>query len=394
MLKHCWRWFGPEDGITLSEIVQTGAQGIVTALHGFPAGEAWPEYAIRERKQLIEKAGLTWEVVESIPVHEDIKLRTGRFDTRISNFCTTLQRLGEQGIRTVCYNFMPALDWSRTELAFRAADGSGFTSFNRVHFAAIDLFLLHRPGAESDYREHIRMEARNYLDSLDEAGVRKLSETFLLGFPGSGEKFTMKEVRERISAYDGLDKDTFRNHLAAFLGEVVPVAEKAGVRLAIHPDDPPWPLMGMPRVFSTLEDALFITGAMDSPANGITLCTGSLGALYSNDPGSMAERLAGRIHFGHLRNVCRDSELNFNESHLLEGHVDMRRVVAALVRESDRREKEGSAPIPVRPDHGALILGDHQRTCYPGYSLYGRMKSLAEIRGLEEGIRFGLETTR
>lgn len=392
MLKACWRWFGPDDGITLGEVAQTGAQGIVTALHQFPAGAAWPEDAIAERKALIERYGLTWEVVESIPVHEDIKLRSGRCEEYIRNFQTTLVRLGRQGIRTVCYNFMPALDWSRTELAHRAADGSGFTAFDRTHFAAIDIHLLKRPGAEKDYPADIRRDARAYLDSLDKAGVSRLTGTFLLGFPGSGEHFSLEEVLRRISAYDGMDIPTFRGHLAAFLEAVVPVAEEAGVRLAIHPDDPPWPLMGMPRVFSNLEDALFITGTVDSPSNGITLCTGSLGALHSNDPGVMAGRLADRIHFAHLRNVCRDRELNFHESHLLEGNVDMRRVVAALVSESDRRvREEGAGGLPFRPDHGALILGDHQRDYYPGYSLYGRMKSLAEIRGLEEGIRFGME---
>jgi mannonate dehydratase len=393
MLIHSWRWFGPGDRITLEQIVQTGASSIVTSLHDVPAGMVWSPGSIRERKKLITDAGLTWSVVESVPVHEDIKKRTGRYREYTENFKQTLVHLGKEGIPVVCYNFMPALDWSRTDLKFKFRDGSESLYFNYNHFAAIDIYILKRPGAAPSYPPEVRAGADEFYMTLDSTAKENLRSTFLLGFPGSGESFSLEEVLERIKAYQGMDKNAFRSILGSFLKEVVPVAEKAGVRLAIHPDDPPWPLMGMPRVMSTLEDAEYIINVIDSPSNGITFCTGSLGAAYTNDLSHIVEKLARRINFAHLRNVTRDEHLNFHEEYFLNGDVDMYRVMKTLIQEDNRRvnEEGDKTGIPLRPDHGAQLLGDLQETNYPGYSLYGRMKNLAEIRGLETGIRKSLE---
>ena len=387
-MHHCWRWFGPGDAISLEEVRQTGARGIVSALHHIPAGEAWGEQEILERKRQIEAAGLQWKVVESVPVHEDIKLQGGDCRRHTENFKSTLHRLGRQGISTVCYNFMPALDWSRTQLSHTEPDGSEVTSFNYIHFAAIDIHILRRPAAEEDYPAGIREEAGKFFGNLDEKERQRLRDSFFLGFPGSGESFSQEQVLERIGAYRDIGPARYRSHLAAFLEEVVPVAREAGIRLAIHPDDPPWPLLGMPRVFGSLEDAREIVSMVDSPSNGITLCTGSLGALHSNRLEDITEALAGRINFVHLRNVWRDEELNFRETHLLGGDVNMVGVMRILVRENLRRIREEGpeAALPVRPDHGPRILDDFHRSHYPGYSLYGRLKSLAEIRGIELGL--------
>ncbi len=393
MLIHSWRWFGPGDRITLEQILQTGARSIVTALHDIPTGEVWSPETIRERKRLITEADLQWSVVESVPVHEDIKQRVRKYREYTDNFKQTLINLGREGIPTVCYNFMPALDWSRTNLKFRSGDGGESPTFNYVHFAAIDMYILKRPGAAESYPPEIREKAGEFFAEMDPRGVEELKDTFLLGFPGSRESFTREEVLERIREYEGIDQAKYRANLVHFLKQVVPVAESAGIRLAIHPDDPPWSLMGMPRAVSTLDDAEFIISAVDSPANGITFCTGSFGAAYTNDLPVMAEKLAHRINFAHLRNVTRDQNLNFHEDYFFEGDVDMYRIMRTLVREDLRRGKEDESysGIPLRPDHGAQILGDLQESNYPGYSLYGRLKSLAEIRGLEIGIRKNLE---
>ncbi len=396
MLIPSWRWFGPGDPVTLDQVVQTGAVSVVSALHQIPVGACWEREAIRERKAVIEKAGLRWGVVESVPVHESIKTRSGDFRFHIENFKQTLKHLGEEGVHTVCYNFMPALDWSRTRLNSRQPDGSELSSFTLVHFALIDMYLLQRPGAASDYTEEVVRKAALLYDRTGRKEKEDLLKTFLLGFPGSGEAFTPREVLKRIEAYKGMDKAAFQDHLTGFLQEVVPVAGESGIFLAIHPDDPPWPLLGLPRAVSTLEDALYIVRAVDSPANGITFCSGSFGASTTNDMPAMAASLARHIHFLHLRNVKRDPGRNFSETHLLEGDVDIHSILETMVREDLRREKEvrGYTGIPVRPDHGARILGDFGLDHYPGYSLYGRMKSLAEIRGLEHAIRRNLSGDR
>jgi len=378
MMIPSWRWFGPKDPVRLHEIRQCGAQWIVSALHQVPVGEAWPPEDIRKRKTLIEEAGLAWKVVESVPVHEDIKVGGGDFPRYIANFKQTIRSLGQAGIEVLCYNFMPALDWSRTQLEEVAPDGSLQSSFNYLHFAAIDLFILERPGAADDYPEDLAEKAKSYFAGLDRAEKQRLEDTFLLGFPGSGEAFSLAQVRQRVARYADTGKEELRSKLAAFLGEVLPVAEEAGIRLALHPDDPPFPLMGLPRIYSSLEDARAILSMNHSPSNGLTLCSGSLGAGHENDSAQVARECAPRIHFAHLRNVCRDASGNFEEKHLLEGDIDIPAIVSALLEEK--------RPIPYRPDHGARILGDRERDTYPGYPLYGRMKSLAELKGLVAGL--------
>jgi mannonate dehydratase len=392
MLIQSWRWFGPDDPVTLENVIQTGAMSIVSALHQVPAGECWKADEIRKRKEVIQRTGLEWGVVESVPVHEDIKTRSGGYKKYIENYKETLRNLGSEQVHTVCYNFMPALDWSRTRLHSRQPDGSELSSFSQVHFAAIDLYLLGRPGAEKSYSEEVARKAFEFHASLSIREKDELLATFLLGFPGSGETFSVREVLHRIGAYRGIGKHEYQEHLSMFLREIVPVAEESGVMLAIHPDDPPWTLLGLPRAVSTLEDTEKIIGAVDSPANGITFCSGSFGAAPANDLPAMAERLAHRIHFLHLRNVSRDTQSNFQETNLLEGDIDIYSIMRIMVEEDIRRENElpGYRGIAVRPDHGARILGDLENSYYPGYSLYGRMKNLAEIRGLESAIRRGI----
>lgn len=392
MLVHSWRWFGPDDRVGLDQIVQTGATNVVSALHQIPVGETWPLEEIRKRKNKIAKAGLSWGVVESVPVHEDIKKRSGQYLKYIESYKETLFHLGQEGINTVCYNFMPVLDWSRTKLAIKHKDGSESSGFNYIHFAALDLFILKRPGAGDSFSKEVINDAEILYKSLSSEERDELERTFLLGFPGSGEAFTLKEVLKRIEGYRGMGRSDYLGNLKLFLREIVPVAESAGIRLAIHPDDPPWPLLGLPRAVSTLQDAEEIVHSVDSPSNGLTFCTGSFGAAHSNDLPMMAEKLAHRVNFLHIRNVKRDVKLNFQEENLLSGDIDMYRILKTMILEDLRRaetlpEYEG---IPVRPDHGARILGDYNESYYPGYSLYGRLKNLAEIRGLEMGIRASL----
>lgn len=392
MFIHSWRWFGPDDRVGLDQIVQAGATSVVTALHQFPVGETWSPEEIRKRKETIMRSGLSWDVVESIPVHEDIKKRSGQYRGYLDNYKQTLAHLGRENIQTVCYNFMPALDWSRTNLSIRNDDGSESSGFNYVQFAAIDLYILKRQGAEASYPEDVITEARSFYLGLRAGERERLEETFLLGFPGSGEAFSLKEVLNRIEGYRDIDNSDYQSNLKQFLHEVVPVAENEGIHLAIHPDDPPWPLLGLPRAVSTLQDAEEIIHSVDSPYNGITFCTGSFGAAHTNDLPLMAEKLAHRINFLHIRNVSRDEQFNFHEENLFHGDADIFTILKTMIREDIRRTESipGYTGIPVRPDHGARILGDFNETCYPGYSLYGRLKNLAEIRGLEMGIRSSL----
>jgi len=392
MFIHSWRWFGPDDRVGLDQIIQTGATGVVSALHQIPVGDTWPLEEIRSRKNLIEQAGLNWVVVESVPVHEDIKKRSGQYLKYIESYKNTLIHLGQEGIKTVCYNFMPVLDWSRTNLALKHKDGSESSGFNYSLFAAMDLFILKRQGAEESYPEEVCREAEILYKSLGKGEREELQRTFLLGFPGSGEAFTLKEVLQRIEGYRGIGRSDYLSNLKLFLKEIVPVAESAGICLAIHPDDPPWPLLGLPRAVSTLQDAEEIIQSVNSPSNGLTFCTGSFGAAHSNDLPIMAEKLAHRVNFLHIRNVNRDSQFNFHEENLLTGDIDMHRILLTMILEDLKRADTLSdyTGIPVRPDHGARILGDYNESYYPGYTLYGRLKNLAEIRGLEMGIRASL----
>ena len=389
MIEQTWRWYGPNDRISLQDIRQTGASGIVTALHHIPNGAVWPVEEIIQRKAIIEEAGLTWSVVESVPVHEEIKKQTGQWKEHIANYQQTIRNLGQCGIHTICYNFMPVLDWSRTDLNKAFDDGSLALIYEQKVLAAFDLFILKRPGADQDYSETTQKAAEEYFNTMDESQVENLTNTIIKGLPGAEESYSLKQFQQVLDSYQHIDDKTLQKHLLDFLNAIIPVAEEAGVRMAIHPDDPPWGLFGLPRVVSTLEDALTITQTIDSVSNGITLCTGSFGAGHFNNLSEMAKELAPRINFAHLRNVKRDTDYNFREDYLFEGDVDIYQVLKTIIEEEERRKKEGRKDfaIPVRPDHGNQMLDDIGKDNNPGYSLYGRMKGLAEIRGLELGIR-------
>lgn len=388
-LEQTWRWYGPKDPISLSEIKQTGATGIVNALHHIPYGELWSVAEILERKKTIEDAGLRWAVVESVPVHDDIKKRSGNYLIYIENYKQTLRNLAQCGIFTVCYNFMPVLDWSRTQLAMPFDDGTFALQFEMKAFIAFELFILKRSGDEANYSADQISEAKAYFDSMSQAQIDELKTAILQGLPGSDDSFTLEQLTELLDSYKGISRATLLDNLKSFLKAIIPVAEEVGVRMAIHPDDPPRPVLGLPRVVSTISDIKEILTSVDSPANGLTLCTGSLGAGAFNDLPTIAHNFAHRINFTHLRNVKRDKIGNFNEDYVFEGDIDLYSVMKELVLDEVRRKAQGREDwqIPMRPDHGNLMLGDVGRQFYPGYSLYGRMKGLAELRGLEVGIR-------
>ena len=393
-MEHTWRWFGPNDAIRLDEIRQTGATGIVTALHEVPNDQVWSFEAIRERQRMIEAAGLTWSVVESVPVHESIKKGLPERDALIATYCQTLRNLAACGIDTVCYNFMPVLDWTRTDLTYALPDGALALRFDQVAFAAFDLYLLERPGADAEYSAEEKKQAHCYLEGLDSAGRDQLVNTLIAGLPGAEEHYTLAQFRGVLAAYAEIDAARLREHLGYFLQAVIPVAEEVGIRMAIHPDDPPRPLLGLPRVVSTREDAQWIVDCMPSPANGLTLCTGSYGVRQDNELVAMTRHFAPHIHFIHLRATRREPDcLSFHEAPHLAGDVDMVGVIQALVDEEQRREREGGARLPLRPDHGHQILDDRQRNTAPGYSLYGRMRGLAELRGVELAVRQLSEST-
>ena len=392
-LEQTWRWFGPHDPISLREIAQTGATGIVTALHQIPPGLQWPADEILSRKKLIEEHGLTWSVAESIPVHEDIKKRTGDYRKFIENYRESIRNLGKSGIRTVCYNFMPVLDWSRTDIRVRFRDGSITTRFEARAFAAFDLYLLKRASAAGEYTEEQLAGARKYFGELTEAQKVQLVETVLLGLPGSLEAYSLEGLRSALQEYGDIGPGELREHLHQFIREVIPAAEESGVSMAIHPDDPPRSLLGLPRVVSDTADVEKLLRVADTPSNGITMCTGSFGAGMQNDVADMAQRFAARINFVHLRNVLRNADGDFIEEDHLVGDVDMYAVIRTLLTEQKRRADDGRPDVrlPMRPDHGHLMLPDEQRKgIYPGYSLFGRMRGLAELRGLELGIRRAL----
>jgi mannonate dehydratase len=389
-LEKTWRWFGPNDPISLKEIKQTGATGIVNALHQVPAGDIWDVEQILTRKQIIEAEGLTWSVVESLTVHENIKKRTGNYAKLIDNYKISLRNLAKCGVDTVCYNFMPVLDWSRTNLMIPYNDGSFASGFITKAFNAFDLFILKRKNAENDFSQAEIEEAKQYFDSLSKHEADELTKAILFGLPGSWEQFTLEELAGYIAEYNTIGDKELRENLYAFLKEVGPAAEEEGIFLAVHPDDPPRPLLGLPRVVSNKNDLALLTQAYNSPANGITLCTGALGAGYFNNLTEIADTFADRINFIHLRNVQPEKDGSFIEVNHLEGAVDMFSVIRSLLIEQKKRESAGmkNARMPMRPDHGHLMLDDqYTRIFYPGYSLYGRMKGLAELSGLELGIR-------
>jgi len=388
-MEHTWRWFGPSDPITLADIKQTGATGIVTALHGVPNGQVWTAEAIAERKELIEASGLTWSVVESVPVHEDIKRGGPLRDRWIEAYQQSLRNLAANGIDVVCYNFMPILDWTRTDLRYVLADGGWALRFDQDAFAAFDLFILRRAGAEAEYDVPATERARACYDQLSEPGRDLLVRNIIAGLPGSEEAYDLESLRGKLATYADIDAPELRENLGYFLRAVAPIAEEVGIRMAIHPDDPPRPLLGLPRVVSTRDDIRWLLDAAPSVANGLTFCTGSFGVRADNDLVAMAGEFASRIYFAHLRSTVREENpLSFHEGDHVLGDVDMVGVLAALVTEERRRELDGGGPrIPLRPDHGHQLLDDQRRASNPGYSLIGRLKGLAELRGAEVAVR-------
>ncbi|MEX0311824.1 MAG: mannonate dehydratase [Tateyamaria sp.] len=389
----CWRCFGPNDQTVLSDLPQVGATGVVTALHQFAPGTAWPASAISERKAMIENAGLTWTVVESVPVSEAIKTQGPDMAAHIAAYKATLTALADEGVTTVCYNFMPILDWTRTQTHAPQPHGGTAMLFDLVDFAAFDMFLLERPGALEQVTETVREAAARAFASMSYDDRARLTRTVIAGLPGANDGWTLDDVRERLATYDGVDTSQLRAHLVDFLSEVVPVAEKLGVRLCCHPDDPPFPLLGLPRVMSSVDDYERILTAVDTVANGATLCTGSLGVAESFDGPDFVRRLGDRIHFAHLRNTHRlpspdPDRPSFYEAPHLDGDTDMVATVAALMAEEKRRRDVGRVDhaIPMRPDHGQELLMDRTRESLPGYPLIGRMRGLAELRGVMAAV--------
>jgi mannonate dehydratase len=387
-MEQTWRWFGPSDPITLADIRQTGATGIVTALHEIPNGQVWPVQAIAERKRLIEASGLTWSVVESVPVHEDIKRAGPRRDHWIEMYQQSLRSLATCGIDVVCYNFMPILDWTRTDLRYVLSDGGWALRFDQDAFAAFDLFILNRAGAEAEYDDAATARARAYYGCLSEPGRELLVSNIIAGLPGSEEAYGLDSLRKALATYADIDAPELQENLGYFLRAVVPVAEEVGIRMAVHPDDPPRSLLGLPRVVSTREDTRWLLDVVPSVANGLTFCTGSFGVRADNDLVAMAGEFASRIYFAHLRSTVREEDpLSFHEGDHVLGDADMVGVIAALVAEERRRELDGGPRIPMRPDHGHQLLDDQRRGSNPGYSLIGRLKGLAELRGVELAVR-------
>jgi mannonate dehydratase len=389
-MKESWRWFGPQDLISLDQIKQAGSTGVVSALHHIYGGQAWPLDEVLRRKAEIESAGLAWSVVESIPIHNSIKLRSGPQRQYIDAWKDTLAAIAKAGVPVVCYNFMPLVDWTRTNLKWRLPSTGYALRFDAVDFAAYDLFQLKRHGAELDYPPERIAAARARFKSMSEMQQNELEHAIIAGLPGAESSYNPQQFRESREEWNGIAPDNLRSALVDFLKEVVPVAEELGIRLAIHPDDPPWPLFGLPRAVSTASDARSILGAIDSPANGLTFCVGSYGARPDNDLLAMIDEFAPRIHFAHLRQVVREADGSFYEAEHLRGSSDMVGVIRALLREESRRRRarRPDHQIPMRPDHGHLLADDINKKTNPGYSYIGRLKGLAELRGVMEGLRY------
>lgn len=391
-LEQTFRWYGPPDPVTLTAIRQTGATGIVTALHHIPSGEVWSIDEIEKRKNMILSAGLTWSVVESVNIHESIKTASHEREKYAQNYIDTLKNLSQSGIKTVCYNFMPVLDWTRTDIDYRLPNGASALRFHAPALAAFDLYLLEREGAYKEFNTRQQQDAKLYLDSLTSDEKKELINNVMAGLPGTKDVLTIDEFKGYLEKYKDVDAVKLKQNLAWFLQTIIPEAEKLGVKMCIHPDDPPFPIFGLPRIISTESDLLDVVNAAPSPSNGLTFCTGSLGARADNDLPAMIEKFGQHIHFLHLRNVQREPDGSFYEADHLSGSTDMYAVMKSVINEQKKRAESGrdDIAIPMRPDHGHKLLDDFNYNTFPGYSAIGRLKGLAELRGLEMGIKHSL----